>query len=143
MVGRSKTGRASANAKSAGNVKALEALPAAPKQLSPAAAAKWRDAGGKLVDAQMLTALDLDALLTYCQLWAVVAVAQEDVKNRGIKEGFRKNQAIAIIDSLAKHVRAYQEQLGLTVLGRHRLGIDPSGGPSVDELGKFLGGGKT
>lgn len=128
----------------------LATLPAPPArlvakgELGALAGAKWREAGQKLVDAKILTTLDLDALASYCGLWAVMAKASEDINDHGIKEaglGTRKNPSVAILDSVAKHVRAYQEQLGLTLLGRQRLNLEDSGG-KTKLLDDFLGRGR-
>src|SRR4051794_16873529 len=79
----------------------LKVLPKAPAWLSKPAQKKWTETGRQLVEAGILTRLDLDALANYAETWSTWRQALQELKGGLTYEGEngpRKHPAAAVAE---------------------------------------------
>ncbi|MEI7688508.1 MAG: phage terminase small subunit P27 family [Planctomycetota bacterium] len=101
-------------------------MPEPPAWLLPVAADRWRELAPQL--AEVLTALDLDALGKYCQCWAQYLASQKWMAENGMTMTVRNDKGEVKIISAVPHVgiaakmmaemKYYERQFGLTPAAR-------------------------
>lgn len=105
-----------------------------PSYLSNIAKKEWRRVMKlyRLMDANILSDLDVTALVMYCEAWAVYKTAQEQwTKLQVVATTNPASQRVidTCIDTMNKQaqvVSKLSEQLCLTPVGRARMGINPA-----------------
>lgn len=86
----------------------------------------------RMMDANILSDLDITALVMYCEAWSVYKTAQEQwVKLNTVATTNPASQKVidTLIDTMNKQaqvVSRLSEQLCLTPVGRARMGINPA-----------------
>ena len=117
-----------------------------PSWLDPEAKRLWRRLVPDLCRARIVTVVDREVLIAYCQAWSRWRKAEEFIQKRGEVYPVRASDGriismapfpqVAIARQLLQALRGLQQELGLTPSARTRLEIEPQREPS--ELDKFL-----
>jgi P27 family predicted phage terminase small subunit len=107
----------------------LPGFPDPPEGLGTAALAHWHDTARMVSEAGILSRLDRDALLRYCQAWARLREVQDQIKKLGImtkgaRGALRLNPYLALEGPAAREVRHWANQLGLTPMARAKLRVE-------------------
>jgi len=94
-----------------------------PSGMSFAASKHWDDIACQLNDACVLSALDSDALVMYCETWAIWKDAIDGIAEHGLAaetEGkmFHKSPYVAIANDAHKTLKAMQCEFGMTPSSR-------------------------
>lgn len=116
-----------------------------PPSLTGAALKKWHEMTEKLADLGMLTNLESDLLLVYCETWADWLDAKQKLRDFGqvIKapSGYPMQSPFVNIESKARlHLVRMQSEMGLTPSGRSRVTGGRSRSAKQTRLEKFLDG---
>lgn len=120
-----------------------------PSWLTPLAKKEW-DRVMKLygeMEADILSALDVAALVAYCEAWAIYRTAQKDWKAMKATVSEDRdtqrmiNQTIKTMNEQTQVISRLSEQLCLTPVGRARMGMNPARQKKPgDRLLEVLGG---
>lgn len=96
--------------------------PACPTWLPREAKAEWRRVVPELDRQGMLAKVDRAALTAYCQQWATMVRAEQDIQKRGIVlEDGKRNPSVLTAKDSATQVRMFASEFGLTPSSRARL----------------------
>ncbi len=114
-----------------------------PPWLCKEAKAKWKHLQGILRDMGLLTVADYDAMVTYCQAWAMFREASEAVGETGTtfmtpKGYIAKHPGVTIINETTATMHKIGCQFGLTPSARTRLTTDKPV-DDADDVADFLG----
>ena len=109
------------------HVVALRRLPRPPERLDDVAAGVWRDIGRRLVDARLLTMLDLPALARYCHLTSLARDCERVIASEGrtlmTSQGRGRNPEVVTWEHANIELRRLESRLGLSALDRQRLKV--------------------
>jgi P27 family predicted phage terminase small subunit len=121
--------------------------PKCPKHLSKEAKAVWRRVVPELDRLGLMTGIDLDAMVRYCQACALYDKAVSMIAVKGetqvTPQGIEIPSVwINIANKASENIRKLAAVFGLTPADRVRLSAKPPASPA-DELNEFLDNGKT
>lgn len=115
------------------------------------AAAKWKMLAKELVALELLSALDLDALESYCLGYERMNIAEEALSDALLAggsltiktpNGFEQQRAeISIISVARKECREFLVQFGMTPASRSRVAAKKKAAGPVDPMERLLGEG--
>ena len=119
-------------------------LPPCPKSLGPLAKHEWRRIGKLMLEANMISQLDMGLLAAYCDSYEQWMKATEYINDHNLvyqtPSGYaQQNPFVSIAQSYAKQMHKFAEQLGLTPASRNRIGTIKSE-TSEDEMEQLLRG---
>ena len=107
------------------------ACPAPPAILSPVAKKHWKIVSKQLFDANVLTVLDTDALMIYCEAFARWAEAGEAIRKEGViitqkshngeTEYLKQNPWLIIQQKSFDQMKAMLVEFGMTPSSRTRV----------------------
>ena len=104
--------------------------PKAPTSLSDEAKKHWRKVVGYLEDAGVLTAMDLDALTMYCELYSQWVEANDMIRKKGmvIADPRHKDRVVPMTNpyfrnalKLSEQMKAFLTEFGMTPSSRTRV----------------------
>lgn len=104
---------------------------APPEELSPAASAHWQEIAGQLRAAGVLTRIDRDALIGYCEAWAMWRNAQTQIVKQGAlvknaKTGLpEQSPFIFVAEKAFKQWLSLSREFGLSPASRARIQAAP------------------
>ncbi len=132
-------------------------IPDCPAWLDDEAKAKWHELTVLLDKAGVLSRVDADALLIYCELYARWVKAEGEVRAQGITidvpivarnkatgeavivgHVIRKNPALLVAEKCESLMRAYITEFGMTPSSRTRVRTEPREPDTEDETEKFF-----
>ena len=121
--------------------------PPMPEWMRPDAKRVWRHTVPMLKQMGVLAHVDRDALAMYCQMYARWREAEEFLKEKGAVYVVRTDGGavkyaaqypqVGIASNLAKQVRAYQQEFGMTPSARSQIEV-PDLGNDEDKFEEFL-----
>ena len=117
------------------------AIPVPPTWLSEAARLEWERSAPLLKDAGLLSNLDRNAFATYCQTYARLMEAEEQLRKFGLivkspTGHVRQSPFLAVVNKCVAQMALLGAEFGLTPSSRSRVKADVAG--HVDELDAFL-----
>lgn len=118
-------GQAAAKAR-ASQPRTRRVLPRCPANLTGVAADKWRKVARELYDAGLLTTIDIDALATYCTVYARWVDAEEQVAKGGavlktVAGNIIQNPYLAIANRCIDQMGKLEAEFGMTPSSRSRV----------------------
>jgi P27 family predicted phage terminase small subunit len=144
------------NAKPINEPKPQPKTPTCPSWLPSEAKNEWKRVTAELDRIGMLTLVDRGALATYCEAWALLKQAEEEIARYGMviytldrelrdEDGnvvqllatAKTNPAVRVAHSSMQYVRAFAAEFGLTPSSRSRINLPK---PTDDDLKELLGG---
>lgn len=119
-------------------------LPDPPKSLNAVAKAKWLELSKELHACGLLTTLDVDALESYCVLYARWLYAEEDIKKNGLiyevggpgTKVYRQTPFVTIANQALEAMNKIRTDFGMTPVARTRARATP---PKAKEPAKKKG----
>lgn len=115
-------------------------LPRPPSDLKPAAQARWSAVVGQLA---ARGPVDVDALRTYCQVWARWREAEDGIAKGGqlvkTKTGVAASPFVALADKAGTQVRALEDRLGIGAAAPVVEAPSPGGHLTRRDLAERLG----
>jgi P27 family predicted phage terminase small subunit len=129
-------------------VRRLRILPDPPAHLEPIARETWVKVGQHLIDAQVLTALDLATFEVLCETFSTFRHLKEDIarerrQHGGVpgNPGTRSTAtALRLLNQTALSVARLSQEFGLSPSGRARLGTSATAPPASSKFAGLLGG---
>jgi P27 family predicted phage terminase small subunit len=131
-------------------------MPTCPSWLPSEAKNEWKRVTVELDRIGMLTLVDRGALASYCEAWAMLKKAEEEIHRHGIvhyrvlrevtdEDGnvvqlvaaVERNPATMIAHQALSHIRAFASEFGLTPSSRSRINVPK---PTEDDLRELLSG---
>lgn len=111
----------------------------APEYLVGAALGVWRRLAPSLIEAKLLTPWDIEAFAIYCDSSvryheAAKLLDREGFTVPGATGGTVRNPTQVVVSDLAKMVRAFATEFGLTPSARSRLKAETPDADSADDL---------
>ena len=124
------------------NVPALKEMPAAPAHLNAGARKHWRRLAPQLIEAGLLTGLDLDMLGSLCSSLAMIDAASAAIATEGATivtvTGQRKvNPWVTIRNVEQRSLAAQASEFGLSPSARSRIKAPPA--RKADNFGAYMG----
>lgn len=104
----------------------IQKVPPCPTFLKDEARREWRRMARKLMAMGVLTAIDLDALSVYCQVYARWRDAEEKLNQFGpiIKDkdgGFAQSPYLGVANECIRQLRMFMGEFGITPSSRTRV----------------------
>jgi P27 family predicted phage terminase small subunit len=99
-----------------------------PPGLSPAAVRFWNRHAPPLIEAGVLTRLDLDSFVQLCGVVSDIEACRKEIDKHGVLipgvgGTLKRNPAVSAIAQLYQQYRLYSEAFGLTPASRAKLGL--------------------
>lgn len=120
----------------------LSAVPRAPRGLGPGGSKIWREAVPQLMDAGLLTVLDVYRFRRYCTWTEIFEAAAADVKTRGKyllgESGLYPNPSINLMSQAEKALGSTEGEFGMTPASRSK--VKAANTKQGDLFGDFLEG---
>jgi P27 family predicted phage terminase small subunit len=116
-------------------------MPVCPKELSDEAKKEWKQVARLLVEAELLSRLDLAALSAYATAWALWQKAEHELRDDELllQAGNSlqyANPLIAIAGKAHASMLSWARELGLTPAARQKLPVTPP--RTASKLAKYL-----
>jgi P27 family predicted phage terminase small subunit len=121
------------------NAAASNSEPAAPSDLTPAAAQEWERITSLLRERKSLDALDQAGLHDYLICWQRLQECEADIGRRGVLvKGYRgaltKNPSVALARQYRESLLAWSKEFGFTLGARSRLAVPQPERPKVNKF---------
>lgn len=120
-------------------LKPLELLPEPPRFLDETGKSVFKKVGEILINHKKLTEADIEALIAYSQAYSLAVSAYKDIKKNGTtirtKSGYEQiRPAVTVWRNANDQMRKWATELGLTLLSRHKLQIEPIEEEGLDDI---------
>lgn len=126
-------------------IKPKEVLPKCPVWLNKEAKKKFKQLSKIFYTLGLLTEIDIDMLVMYCQDYAIYKECQIKIKNEGlfVKDkdyNLRKNKYLMILNQVAPRMVTYMSKFGMSPSDRAGLEIDNNNNKEKTGISKYLSG---